>query len=490
MVKKESLNYKDVGLFFVGLLFLATTFFLRFKQTKTVFIGSLTYEHLAALSHQESSSLIQKLFVLVFTLTPSWWMVSLFSLVIFIITFFVVRSIIFSLTDSTKTRYIALVLLLVTPGLLHFFVGFSLIQLIIILLLLICRLFIWLKEYERKNKSWKHRSYYRRKLLAGIILLIILLSFVHLLTAGIVLIYLLLDRWFAHQKIFVYWTASLFFLFFILGLVYVPELFVISFTSLLSINALFSFFGAPFGFSLLLLVFGLGGFVAQTKKTSLLLRLILTLIFILSIWFTLARCVALFVLIFYTAQSITSLLLRSWSLAWLKEPFFILLLCILLFSSFSAVQDMSVQSPSLLEQDAFGVISSYHQNVFFTNQTSKISAQKNNMSSLAFKECTILVSDDSLANVVRYYTGLQTISDFYIFNQEKNVSESIFEIANAQKIFDELTNRNVCFIYESLSEDEIHESQEGLSFIMRHSSRFTPVYEKETIQIYTYTPYA
>ncbi|MFP4523055.1 MAG: hypothetical protein ACLFNM_00715 [Candidatus Woesearchaeota archaeon] len=492
VIAKKSLgDWKSFLAYILGLLLLATTFFLRFQKAKTLLVGSFSYKHLTIMSSQESSSLIHKLFLLLFSSTPSFVSLLLFSFIIFTLTFILARSIIFSLTSSSLTRYISLLLLITTPGLLYFFVGFSLIQVVILLLLLLCKLFLVLKNHENK-KTFSHKiKKVTTTLTASIIFVIILLSFTHTLTAFVALLLFSLDRWLAYKKIFVAWLLTCFALFFILGFLLYPSLFVFSYSSSLSINALFSFFGASFGFSLLILVFGIGGFIVYTKKISLLSKIVITLVLILSLWFILARCIALFILIFYAAQSLATLFSRSWSLVWLKEPFFILLFCILIFSSFSAIQDFSQQNPSSSQKDAFEDLSSYHNSLSqpfsFLKNTSDTSSP--NVSSSENVSCKILIKNKELSPFVHYYTGIEPVYSLNIIDEQTNTTRDIFDVTAAQKIYSVLNKENVCYVYESIPEEITHETREGLSFVMKHSSQFTLINHQENFKIYAYRPY-
>jgi hypothetical protein len=222
---------------------------------------------------------------------------------------------------TAKQKLYALGILISAPSFLHAFVGLSVYQLLLPLVLLILVLY----DYSVIASA------------LTFLLLVINYPFVGFFSA------IFIAWYFLSQKNKPYTAAVL--LVTIAGL-FLSELFALTthqFT--LEANTLFSFFGANYGFSLFILLLGGYGILVHGKPT-LYLQVLRSALILCSLFYEPIRFITLAVLSIYAAFAFDDLLKRKWIHQTTGNFAIVLCLCILLFSSVVVLKEQVDMFPS------------------------------------------------------------------------------------------------------------------------------------------------
>lgn len=323
--------------------------------------------------------------------------------------------------------YYALIILILTPTFLQTHIGITVYQALLFFTLLFVFLYL-------QNRKWIY--------LPLSILFLLNPVYTLLLSAGIVI------KSFVEKKR----TYAAMYSFFFIGLFFIAVFFMRSSISLslfrLSVNELFTFFNASYGYSLFLLVLGMGGIFFEKKKS-----LPLIIIFF-SLFYEPLRIPGMVLLSYYCASSFYKLQKREWNINFIGMLTLVLFVSILLFSSSTYIKEQIQDMPR--EEHVEGL--------FFLSEI--------------VLDAKILSSED-LSSFVTFVTGSEVIS-----------SNNYFYSQNYAFISSEFKENDIGYIFidEDMKNGGVwdHEEQ-GLLFLLTYNDDFRKIYEQDGIEIYLFT---
>lgn len=213
-------------------------------------------------------------------------------------------------------------------------------------------------------------------------------------------------------------------------------------------GTLFSFFNADYGYSLFLLVLGLGGLFFVSKRN------IPLIIVTLSLFYEPLRILGVALLSYYAAISFHRLETREWTISFIKTLTLVLFVCILLFSSSTYIKERIQESPHENHVDA----------LLFLNEVQGGSK---------------VLSSKELSSFITFMTGQEVIS-----------SPNYFYSQNYNFISEEFKKNDIGYILidSNMKGDDgiwTHDEQ-GLLFLLKYNDNFRKVYENDEVEIYYY----
>jgi hypothetical protein len=236
-----------------------------------------------------------------------------------------------------------------------------------------------------------------------------------------------------------------------------------TFPFVFDINALFSFLGGLYGYSLFLVLLGIGGFFlyhASAKQPR--QKLFHAGILILSLFFEPARLVGILLLTFYSLQGFISLISDNWHNKTLQQLTAVLFLCILLFSTMSYLNEEINRAPTIEHVQAL------------TYLRATITQHPDH-------ETAKILSDPSQAAFVSFFSGL----DVYVDSNKELLSSQ-----QAAFISSTLHDERIAFIFIDpymLQGGVWQRPDEGLLFVMNYDARFKNIFDQAGYRLYYFT---
>ncbi|MCA9477732.1 MAG: hypothetical protein KC535_01130 [Nanoarchaeota archaeon] len=325
--------------------------------------------------------------------------------------------------------YYALIILVTTPSFIGLHIGLNNYQFVLFFGLLFALL------YDRGTK-WYFLP------LSILYLLSPLLSVV--LTLGVIILSSVKEKG----------RESLTALFFLVGLLIISSVTSLSFPTFsslgLTVDQIFSFFNAQYGYSLFLLVLGFGGLFFEKKRT------IPLLIFLASLFFEPFRILGLALLSFYAAKSFFKLQEREWTITFIGNLTLLLFVCILLFSTSTFLKETIQSSPHQGHVDAL------------------IYLEENGAQAR-------VLSDEKLTSFITFMTGQEALSN-----------NNYFYSQNYRYIDDRFKREDIGYILidtSMLNGGIWQHDEEGLLFLLKYNDNFKKIYENDEVQIYYFAPW-
>jgi len=232
--------------------------------------------------------------------------------------------------------------------------------------------------------------------------------------------------------------------------------------SLPQTNEIFAFFGGKFGYTILLLIFGMTYLYSEFSKNSSFSNSLMIFYFILSFFNTHLRCIMIFVLIFFASKSISELINKKWSADILKYGAILLICCILFFSLSTAIQDTITQTPTKNHVDALKYLNFI-----------RVNLQEGS-----------LLTDPNYSSFIKYYSGIEPYVQTY---KHEELAKTIFYSRQYSKIAELLIQENIKFILidsQMTSGSIWANDREDLLFVIKYSDNFKEIYSKNGIKIY------
>lgn len=449
------MNRKNVLkiIFFICLAvaFLSLILFSRTSDGMMIPPGEETYEHLnsaKAVSEDGASSHLFYDVVLA-------WLLDIMSLSTAMIVvpgvFLIVTLILFSQllrhedVDGEHITY-ALALIILSPAFLMMYVGFSAYALTLTLVMAIAYLYV-------RRSSWY----------IAILPFLFLADRITGMLAIVLLVIFEADRKRTRQAIGISMTAIVLLL--ISG--FLPGLSLHSLAPFFSIqvNELLSFFGGTYGYSFILLFLGiLGMTIPKTTFSVSWKNSVAVLLLILSLFYDPLRILSMFVLVYYGAVMLKHFVTREWKVGFLRYLTIILLLCILVFSTSTTLNETIRDSPKPYEVEAAELI----------DETVGMNPEL---------QSSHILAHPSYSDHVEFYTGLEALDDEY----------SAYDILTSQQyehVKRQLQQNRISFIVidKSRKEDNLWQRPEqGILFVLQNNRLFKKIYQQDEYEVYSYT---
>lgn len=228
-----------------------------------------------------------------------------------------------------------------------------------------------------------------------------------------------------------------------------------------SINPLFDFFSAEYGFTLFLLSLGILGLLRLRKEDSFAL-FVATLLLLLSLFYQPARLLGIVVLVVYSAKSANFLLERKWEIPYLGQLVLLLFLCMLIFSTTIFIQAELQQAP-----------------------------QEETLQDLAFihdlpltKQAKILTMP-SEAEYTTYYTNRSVLASIYRYDDSDEKALELYSSRQFRYIKEEFQKENIALvIVDKKVANYLQRPDEGLLFVMKNNDHFKRIYQSKTMNVY------
>lgn len=384
---------------------------------------------------------------------PLSLLIWLFPLLFGLLSAFLFYLILRKISSQHSVVLLAVSLLALTPGFLAAYTGVLLISVIVFLVLLL------LLVYEAKNY-----------LFSPLLFLLFLFDPLTSLVVGVLLFIreLTIKRYFSAVLIFVVLSFGLLLFFFSPVINSLSSFYSFTF----SINEVFSFLGGLYGISLFLLILGFGGIYFSSKLfKSFISKLLVTIFLLLALFYEPLRVLSLFLLAFSAANYLKRLYSQRWIIPSLRELTFILLLCILLFSTLTFVKEEIVSSPQQEQLATYLTIKNLYEQ-YPVLESSQILSNAAKPSVVAFFSQANLYGFDELSGRVNFDTNKLFASQDYTFLATLFSQENISLI-----IVDE----------SELPGYMVGRPVQGLIFVMEHNNHFSKVFEGSNQVIYYFS---
>ncbi len=241
---------------------------------------------------------------------------------------------------------------------------------------------------------------------------------------------------------------------------YLPFTFSFLFHFSPSINGLFSFLGGKYGYSLFLVLLGLGGFFLKSSRTkSAPYKMLQALFLLFSIFYEPARLLGFLLLSYYAVQAFIALISYQWHTQSLQKLTALLLLCILLFSTTTFIKE-EIKNPPTNEQ----IASLYYLQRIVTQNFNQTTPH--------------IITLPAHAPFVTFFSGLPA----YTHN-----TNEIFSSQNFPFIASIFIQQKIAFVYvdQSMLQGGVWQRpDEGLLFVMKYSDRFRKIYDANGNTLY------
>ncbi|MBS1267012.1 MAG: hypothetical protein MAG795_00982 [Candidatus Woesearchaeota archaeon] len=437
----EEKNY--LVLIILALSMLSLTFIIRMIQSQPILIGEQAYSNL--IQAQSLGPQINEPYV--FLISNLGRIIGLYAASIVVALIFCLGSaaLLFAFCEKLTNTYEAWIISLIfisSPAFIFMFVFSSAYSLYIFLILLAG----YLLSCNKKAK-----------IAAGVILMFLSLQgLILLLLISLILVYYLIKS--ENKRGYAFLLAIVLFLGVVSNYYIEPEprillqdIFTDSVTD----------FGALLGlgvFNIFLALLGIFSTWKNKKKYGLLHGFVLVLILVMILYKINLSVYLNLIFSFFAAKGLINFVKKKWQLKILKELTVLLVICGLLFSSFSYIKRVSSKYP---DQD-----------------TIKALKKLNDF------EKGIVLSHDSNYPLIKYYTG------FSVFEQ-KDISEQIFQSRDYYKTTQMLNSSNITYILvdNRMKQNLVwNKEEQGLLFLFRNNQTFHKIIDMQAVQVWEFIP--
>lgn len=449
--KLNQQNFATALIIMIAIILLLFIPFFRTVQGNPTFPNSETYVHFNALTTHSQANLFDMLLGQLTSVFTEQVLAIVLPLLFGLLSLLLIVAILRILKLGIYEYFYTLIILALTPAFIATFVGISIYSVLFFLALLV----IWL--FLKKNNFY----------LLGLAALYLFDPFLGLV-AGLVLVLLELKNKARRNSLFVLLTLLAIQ---IISLIFsLPTTYFASSSFAFSVEQLFTFFGARYGYSLFILILGLFGFYKyMSKRLDPAVFLYIALI-ILSLFYAPIRLLCIVFLAFYSAKAFDYLVLRKWKVVFLGQLILVLFVCILLFSTMTYLKEDLQKQPIHQEVKALQDLSNFY-TVYKVPKTAKI------------------LSSPEYSSFIQYYAGSPALQKQTgrIIHSNLSLHEELFQSRDydfVQQIFQE---EHVAFIFidgTMLSGKVWQRPDEGLLFIMENNDNFLKVYSQNNILIY------
>ncbi|MBU1975575.1 MAG: glycosyltransferase family 39 protein [Nanoarchaeota archaeon] len=223
-------------------------------------------------------------------------------------------------------------------------------------------------------------------------------------------------------------------------------------------------FGAAFGMNIPMILLFLIGFISLWKKINIHHRIIIGILFLLSLFNPLIMLLSGFVMAFFAASAIYLLFNRRWELKNIKNIALLLVICTILFSSLSYISRLADNPPSPELVRAI-------QNIPQSNQK--------------------VLTHASYESFIHYYAKRKTI----VPSNESPEASEIFQSRNLKLTESLLVNSSTdtFFITSDMKLGLVwHKDEQGLAFLLENSEKFVNRYrflgDDYSYEVWVYEP--
>ncbi|MCF7798656.1 hypothetical protein K9M74_02025 [Candidatus Woesearchaeota archaeon] len=227
-----------------------------------------------------------------------------------------------------------------------------------------------------------------------------------------------------------------------------------------NLDSFFSFLGGRYGYSLFLILLGIGGFLAMHVKVKLRgQRALQALLLIFSIVYEPLRILGIALLSYYAVQGFVLLFSKKWHTHSLQQLTALLFVCILLFSTTSYIQEEIRQAPTQQHVQALTYLrASITDNPLYKN--------------------ALILAPLEKADFIEFFTGLSAYRDD---------TSPLFDSQSFSYVSLLLNRHDVAFIFidpAMLQGAVWQQPEEGLLFVMKYNEQFKKIYDVAGYEIY------
>ncbi len=236
-----------------------------------------------------------------------------------------------------------------------------------------------------------------------------------------------------------------------------------SWLSLPSAGDIFGFFGAQYGYTIIILLFGITYIYSEDFKKSFPSKYLILIYFLLSLFNVQLRWFMLLCLLFFASKNITNIINHKWSEDILKYAVILLIACILFFSLSTAIQDTITQPPTKSQIDALKYLNFIRSNL----------------------DEGKLLTHPTYSSFIKYYSGVDAYLDGSV--EKEKLANSIFYSRQYSKISEILIQENIRYILIDLEMTSgliWSNNREDLLFVIKYSDNFKEIYSKDEVKIY------
>ncbi len=241
---------------------------------------------------------------------------------------------------------------------------------------------------------------------------------------------------------------------------FLPFIVSFSFSFSFDINSIFSFLGGRCGYSLFLVLLGMGGFLAIHSKAKLTgVKSLQAAVLILSLFYEPLRLGGLLLLSYYSVQGFILLISRDWHVKTLQQLTALLFICILLFATSSYIKEEVHQAPT-------------------QEHIRALSYLRATIADHSSHATTHILSNPANTPFVEFFSGLETQDHFAT---ELLASQSFSYVSLL------FSQQDIAFVFVDpvMTQGAIWQRpEEGLLFVMNHNSKFKKIYDNVGYSIY------